>query len=57
MTNDQRQRALSALQKHRAICDFIVSEAYLHPVQRTLGAMDLFLVSSRPRRNEAALQP
>src|SRR5262249_42529580 len=43
MTNDQRQRALSCLEKRRAICDFIVSEAYLHPVQRTLGAMDLFL--------------
>ena len=43
MTNDQRLLALSCLEKRRAICDFIVSEAYLHPVQRTLGAMDLFL--------------
>jgi glycosyltransferase involved in cell wall biosynthesis len=43
MTSDQRQRALSSLEKRRAICDFIVSEAYLHPVQRTLGAMNLFL--------------
>jgi hypothetical protein len=43
MTNDQRQRALSGLAKRRAICDFISSEAYLHPVKRTLGAIDLFL--------------
>jgi glycosyltransferase involved in cell wall biosynthesis len=43
MTNDQRQRALSGLAKRQAICDFISSEAYLHPVHRTLGAMDLFL--------------
>src|SRR4029077_13865728 len=39
ITNGQRQRALSGLQKRRAICDFIVSEACLHPVQRILGAI------------------
>jgi hypothetical protein len=42
MTNDQRQRALSGLAKRQAICDFIGSEAYLHPVRRILGAIDLF---------------
>jgi hypothetical protein len=42
MTNDQRQRALSGLAKCRTICDFTISEAYLHPGQRTLGAMRLF---------------
>jgi glycosyltransferase involved in cell wall biosynthesis len=46
MTDDQRQRALSSLAKSRAICDFISSEAYLHPVTRTLGAMHLFLRSA-----------
>jgi glycosyltransferase involved in cell wall biosynthesis len=43
LANDQRQRALSGLARRQAICDFISSEAYLHPVHRTLGAMDLFL--------------
>ena len=43
MTDKQRKGALSSLAKRRAICDFISSEAYLHPVQRALGAMDLFL--------------
>jgi glycosyltransferase involved in cell wall biosynthesis len=43
MTNEQRQRALSGLAKRQAICDFISSEAYVHPVQRTLGAIYLFL--------------
>jgi glycosyltransferase involved in cell wall biosynthesis len=43
MTNDQRQRALSGLAKRRAICDFLVSEAYLHPVRRMIGAINLFL--------------
>lgn len=43
MTNDQRERAFLGLEKRRAICEFIVSEAYLHPVQRLLGAMNLFL--------------
>jgi glycosyltransferase involved in cell wall biosynthesis len=43
MTDDQRQRALSGLAKRQAICDFISSEAYMHPVQRTLGAIYLFL--------------
>jgi glycosyltransferase involved in cell wall biosynthesis len=42
MTNDQRQRALSGLAKRQVICDFISSEAYLQPVHRILGAIDLF---------------
>ena len=43
MTDHQRERALSGLARRRAICDFLVSEAYLHPVQRIRGAIDLFL--------------
>jgi glycosyltransferase involved in cell wall biosynthesis len=43
MTNDERQRALTSLAKRRAICDFVLSGAYLHPVLRTLGAIDLFV--------------
>jgi len=43
MTKDQRQRALSGLARRQAIWDFVSSEAYLHPVKRTLGAIDLFL--------------
>jgi glycosyltransferase involved in cell wall biosynthesis len=42
MTNDQLQCALSGLAKRQAICDFISSEAYLHPAHRILGAIDLF---------------
>jgi glycosyltransferase involved in cell wall biosynthesis len=43
MSHLQRQRALSALAKRLAICNFIISETYLHPVKRTLGAMYLFI--------------
>jgi hypothetical protein len=43
MSEGQRQRALSGLAKRRAICDFILSDAYLHPIRRTVRAMDLFL--------------
>jgi glycosyltransferase involved in cell wall biosynthesis len=42
MNDDQRRRAVSALAKCRTICDFIISEAYMHPVRRTLGAIQLF---------------
>jgi hypothetical protein len=43
MTNDQHQRALAGLARRQAIWDFVSSEAYLHSVKRTLGAIDLFL--------------
>jgi glycosyltransferase involved in cell wall biosynthesis len=43
MTAQQRQRALSAITKRQALCDFIRSDAYLHPVQRTFCAINLFL--------------
>jgi glycosyltransferase involved in cell wall biosynthesis len=43
LTNDQRQRALSGLAKRQAIFDFISSEAYVHPLHRTVGAINLFL--------------
>jgi glycosyltransferase involved in cell wall biosynthesis len=43
MTNDQRQSALSALAKRQAVCNFIRSKAYSHPLRRTLGAVALFL--------------
>ena len=43
MTDNQRECALWSLSKRSAVCDFIISEAYLHPIQRTLGVMGLFL--------------
>lgn len=42
MTNDQYRQAVSSLANRRAICDFILSEVYLHPFQRTLAAIALF---------------
>lgn len=43
MTDDQRQSALSGLAKRQAVYNFIMSEAYSHPIRRTLGAVALFL--------------
>jgi glycosyltransferase involved in cell wall biosynthesis len=42
MSTSQHQRALAALAKRREVCDFILSDTYLHPVGRTFGALDLF---------------
>jgi hypothetical protein len=47
MTNDQRQRALSGLANRRTIFDFIIIDAYVHPVQRTLGAAGNMALRSR----------
>jgi glycosyltransferase involved in cell wall biosynthesis len=43
MTDSQRQRALCGLARRRAICDFVISEAYGHPVQRAINGLALFL--------------
>jgi hypothetical protein len=43
LTKKQRQSALSGLSTRQAVYTFITSEAYLHPIPRTLGALALFL--------------
>ena len=46
MTDNQRRHALGGLARRRAICDFVISEAYLNPVRRVIGALVLFLASA-----------